>query len=260
MLKVSCAYFNDELRRQTGYILLFQDITEAKQLDDMRKEFVANVSHELKTPITTIKTYAETLSTGAVDDPDTALSFLQTIEKEADRMTALVRDLLQLSHIDFKKTKWEFAEYDLAELVQESVEHLKLFYLEKQQSIRFCAQEGLFVRADRSKLKQVFINIISNAIKYTAEGGEVKIVLEPHGRDVEVKIIDNGIGIPKEDVGRVFERFYRVDKGRSRQQGGTGLGLSIAQDIVHAHDGEILASSHLGKGSEFTIRLSLVKR
>ena len=260
VLKVSCAYFNDELRRQTGYILLFQDITEAKQLDDMRKEFVANVSHELKTPITTIKTYAETLSTGAVDDPDTALSFLQTIEKEADRMTALVRDLLQLSHIDFKKTKWEFAEYDLAELVQESVEHLKLFYLEKQQSIRFCAQEGLFVRADRSKLKQVFINIISNAIKYTAEGGEVKIVLEPHGRDAEVKIIDNGIGIPKEDVGRVFERFYRVDKGRSRQQGGTGLGLSIAQDIVHAHDGEILASSHLGKGSEFTIRLSLVKR
>ncbi len=105
VLKVSCAYFNDELRKQTGYILLFQDITEAKQLDDMRKEFVANVSHELKTPITTIKTYAETLSTGAVDDPNTAMSFLQTIEKEADRMTALVRDLLQLSHIDFKKNQ-----------------------------------------------------------------------------------------------------------------------------------------------------------
>ncbi len=259
VLKVSCAYFNDELRKQTGYILLFQDITEAKQLDDMRKEFVANVSHELKTPITTIKTYAETLSTGAVDDPNTAMSFLQTIEKEADRMTALVRDLLQLSHIDFKKTKWEFAEYDLSELVQESIEHLKLFYVEKQQRISFLPKENLLVRVDKSKLKQVFINIISNAIKYTPDGGEVKILLLPHEKDVEVKIIDNGIGIPAEDVSRVFERFYRVDKGRSRQQGGTGLGLSIAQDIVHAHDGEIVASSKLGEGSEFTIRLPLVK-
>ncbi len=143
--------------------------------------------------------------------------------------------------------------------MQESIEHLKLFYVEKQQRISFLPKENLLVRVDKSKLKQVFINIISNAIKYTPDGGEVKILLLPHEKDVEVKIIDNGIGIPAEDVSRVFERFYRVDKGRSRQQGGTGLGLSIAQDIVHAHDGEIVASSKLGEGSEFTIRLPLVK-
>ncbi len=259
VLKISCAYFNDDKRRQTGFILLFQDITEAKQLDDMRKEFVANVSHELKTPITTIKTYAETLATGAVDDPETSQSFLETIEKEADRMTALVRDLLQLSHIDFKKTKWEFANYEVTEIINESIEHLKLFYESKNQIIKFRAEEKAHIYADKTKIKQVFVNIISNAIKYTPEEGRITITLKKDSGYAVISIIDDGIGIPKQDVGRVFERFYRVDKGRSRQQGGTGLGLSIAQDIVHAHDGEIKAKSQLGKGSEFIIKLPLVQ-
>lgn len=258
VLKISCAYFNDDKRRQTGFILLFQDITEAKQLDDMRKEFVANVSHELKTPITTIKTYAETLATGTVDDPETSQSFLETIEKEADRMTALVRDLLQLSHIDFRKTKWEFANYEVTDIINESLEHLKLFYESKNQIIKFRAEEKARIYADKTKIKQVFVNIISNAIKYTPEEGRITITLKKDSGFAVISIVDDGIGIPKQDVGRVFERFYRVDKGRSRQQGGTGLGLSIAQDIVHAHDGEIKAKSQLGKGSEFIIKLPLV--
>ncbi|MDO4711808.1 MAG: ATP-binding protein [Peptostreptococcaceae bacterium] len=259
VLKVSCAYFSDDARRQNGFILLFQDITEAKQLDDLRKEFVANVSHELKTPITTIKTYAETLASGAVDDPATAQNFFETIEKEADRMTALVRDLLQLSHIDFKKTKWEMDEYDLSSIIKECIEHLKIFYIEKKQDIRFVAKEKAIVYVDKTKIKQVFVNIISNAIKYTPDDGEIRIDLRCSGNSVQVHIIDNGIGIPAQDVERVFERFYRVDKGRSRQQGGTGLGLSIAQDIIRAHDGEITARSEVGKGSEFIVKLPLKK-
>lgn len=259
VLKVSCAYFNDDARRQTGFILLFQDITEAKQLDDLRKEFVANVSHELKTPITTIKTYAETLASGAVDDPSTAQNFFETIEKEADRMTALVRDLLQLSHIDFKKTKWEMDDYELSGIIEECIEHLKIFYIEKKQNIEFVAEEKSIIYADKTKIKQVFVNIISNAIKYTPDDGEIKIYLRVFDGVAYVHIIDNGIGIPHKDVERVFERFYRVDKGRSRQQGGTGLGLSIAQDIIRAHDGEIIARSEVGKGSEFVVTIPLKK-
>lgn len=259
ILKVSCAYFNDDARRQTGFILLFQDITEAKQLDDMRKEFVANVSHELKTPITTIKTYAETLASGAVDDPQTAQTFFETIEKEADRMSALVRDLLQLSHIDFKKTKWELDDYEISEIIEECIEHLKIFYIEKNQRIHFNNDEKGIVHVDKTKIKQVFVNIISNAIKYTPDDGEIRIELKQVDDRIHVHIRDNGMGIPEQDVERVFERFYRVDKGRSRQQGGTGLGLSIAQDIVKAHQGEIRARSKWGEGSEFIVILPLKK-
>ncbi len=259
VLKVSCAYFNDEARIQTGYILLFQDITEAKQLDDMRKEFVANVSHELKTPITTIKTYAETLLTGSVDDKELEQSFLATIEKEADRMSALVRDLLQLSHIDFKKTKWELQEYELAEIIRECIDHLKIFYREKSQTLTFLPQTTATVYVDRTKIKQVFVNIISNAIKYTPQDGNIVITMELGAQEVSVRIVDDGIGIPDGDVHRIFERFYRVDKGRSRSQGGTGLGLAIAQDIVHAHNGRLFAKSKLGKGSEFVVTLPLRK-
>lgn len=259
VLRVSCAYFNDDMRKQNGFILLFQDITEAKQLDDMRKEFVANVSHELKTPITTIKTYAETLSGGNVDDPQVAMSFLETIEKEADRMTALVRDLLQLSHIDFKKTKWEMGDYDLYDMIAECKEHLKIYYTEKKQSIVLPEKTDYIVHCDKSKIKQVFINILSNAVKYTADDGRIEVKMEKVSDMVEITIKDNGIGIPSEDVSRVFERFYRVDKGRSRQQGGTGLGLSIAQDIVQAHGGQITAKSEVGIGSQFTVTLPLKK-
>ena len=237
-LRVSVANFKDDSNIQNGYILLFQDFTQLQKLEDMRKEFVANVSHELKTPITTIKTYAETLGIGGLDE-ELSQSFIMTIEKEADRMATLVTDLLQLSHIDFKKTNWDFQNIDVSELIYDSIEHLKIFYQEKNQTVEFIHSESILVYADKTKLKQVFVNIISNAIKYTTEKGNIRIECKKYNDNAVIQIADDGIGIPQEDINRVFERFYRVDKARSRQQGGTGLGLAIAKDIVEAHGGNI---------------------
>lgn len=258
ILRVSVAYFQDDSDKQMGFILLFQDFTKLQKLEDMRKEFVANVSHELKTPITTIKTYAETLGSGDIEDKELAKSFINTIEKEADRMSSLVKDLLQLSHIDFKKTNWDFQNINLTDLIYESIEHLKIYYEEKNQSLNFYHNDDIIVYADRTKLKQVFVNIISNAIKYTQDNGIIEIESFNNLNDAIVTITDNGIGIPKEDVNRVFERFYRVDKARSREQGGTGLGLAIAQDIVEAHSGKITLESEYKKGSTFRISLPLI--
>lgn len=256
-LRISVANFKDDKDVQKGYILLFQDFTQLQKLEDMRKEFVANVSHELKTPITTIKAYSETLSQGDVD-PSIAKSFIEIIEKEADRMSSLITDLLQLSHIDFKKTNWDFKNVDLTELIYESVEHLKMFYKDKRQIVNFTHEKDCIVYADKTKLKQVFVNIILNAIKYTGDGGEINIEIFDNLGEAIVRIKDNGIGIPEDDVHRIFERFYRVDKARSRQQGGTGLGLAIAKDIVEAHGGNITVESEYGKGSIFTIKIPLL--
>ena len=255
-LRVSVANFKDDSNIQNGYILLFQDFTQLQKLEDMRKEFVANVSHELKTPITTIKTYAETLGIGGLDE-ELSQSFIMTIEKEADRMATLVTDLLQLSHIDFKKTNWDFQNIDVSELIYDSIEHLKIFYQEKNQTVEFIHSESILVYADKTKLKQVFVNIISNAIKYTTEKGNIRIECKKYNDNAVIQIADDGIGIPQEDINRVFERFYRVDKARSRQQGGTGLGLAIAKDIVEAHGGNIYVESEYEKGSIFTIKIPL---
>ena len=221
----------------------------------MRKDFVANVSHELKTPITTIKSYAETLSSGIVTEPEIVSEFLSVIESEADRMTAIVRDLLQLSHFDFKKAQWSFERHPIEDIIKECIEHLKIYYLEKNQTVNLTAADNPNILVDKAKIKQVILNILSNAIKYTPEFGSVDISVDTVDNFVDIYISDNGIGIPEEDIDHIFERFYRVDKGRSRQQGGTGLGLSIAQDIVTAHGGTISASSEINRGSTFRISL-----
>lgn len=255
ILRLSPAYFSDNAKRQTGFILVFQDITDAQRLDNMRRDFVANVSHELKTPITTIKTYAETLSSGLVTEEDMQKDFLLTIENEADRMTSIVRDLLQLSSFDFKKAKWNFEHLPVEELITESINHLKIYYSDKNQHINFENPDNPMVLVDKSKIKQVLVNILSNANKYTPEFGNVDILVHTVDNFVNISIKDNGIGIPSEDIDHVFERFYRVDKGRSRQQGGTGLGLAISKDIVVEHGGILSAKSTLGEGSIFTISL-----
>jgi len=259
VLRLSPAYYSDHAKKQTGFILVFQDITDAQRLDNMRRDFVANVSHELKTPITTIKTYAETLSSGIVSEPEIVSEFLAIIENEADRMTSLVRDLLQLSHFDFKKSKWNFRHEYLNDIIGESLSHLKIYYTEKNQIVNFDSEFNPLVFVDKAKIKQVVLNILSNAIKYTPEFGTVDISVKLVDKHVDISISDNGIGIPDEDIEHVFERFYRVDKGRSRQQGGTGLGLSIAKDIIIAHGGSISASSQSNHGSTFTIRLPVDK-
>lgn len=254
ILKASPALFRDEAGRISGAIVVFQDITESQRLEDMRREFVANVSHELKTPITTIKSYSETLLCGALEDKELSKSFVEVIENEADRMSSLVKDLLQLSHMDYEKVVWEMHHLDLREIVTDSVRKLEVHFQNKNQRLNMqISDEVVPIYADRGKIQQVIINLLTNAIKYTPENGNIRISAQVVDKNAIFEVQDSGIGIPKEDIKRIFERFYRVDKGRSRAQGGTGLGLSIAHNIIKQHKGSIKVSSELEKGSIFTV-------
>ena len=254
ILKASPALFRDEAGRISGAIVVFQDITESQRLEDMRREFVANVSHELKPPITTIKSYSETLLCGALEDKELSKSFVEVIENEADRMSSLVKDLLQLSHMDYEKVGWEMHHLDLREIVTDSVRKLEVHFQNKNQRLNMqISDEAVPIYADRGKIQQVIINLLTNAIKYTPENGNIRISAQVVDKNAIFEVQDSGIGIPKEDIKRIFERFYRVDKGRSRAQGGTGLGLSIAHNIIKQHKGSIKVSSELEKGSIFTV-------
>ena len=254
ILKASPALFRDEAGRISGAIVVFQDITESQRLEDMRREFVANVSHELKTPITTIKSYSETLLCGALEDKELSKSFVEVIENEADRMSSLVKDLLQLSHMDYEKVVWEMHHLDLREIVTDSVRKLEVHFQNKNQRLNMqISDEAVPIYADRGKIQQVIINLLTNAIKYTPENGNIRISAQVVDKNAIFEVQDSGIGIPKEDIKRIFERFYRVDKGRSRAQGGTGLGLSIARNIIKQHKGNIRVASELEKGSIFSV-------
>lgn len=217
------APFKDENDRPTGVMVLVQDITEHVKLDNIRKDFVANVSHELKTPLTSIMGYAETLSTSEYDK-DLQEKFLNVISSEAVRMTKLVNDLLTLSKFDNDKSTWETAEFDLGVLVKMCQEKLQIEIEKKKQKVEcFVTANVPLVYADKDGIERVILNILSNSIKYTQEGGRIKIYVGFVYNDAYIKIIDNGIGIPEKDLSRIFERFYRVDKARTRSMGGTGL-------------------------------------
>ena len=255
-IKVYFAVFTGETRKPEGVIAVLQDITEQQRLEEMRKEFVANVSHELRTPLTSIKSYSETLLDGAVDDRETAEQFLAVINTEADRMTRLIRDLLQLSRLDNQQTQWNFEKMSLVELIKNTVERMKIEVDSRRQNIEcFVVNEVPEIEGDYGRLEQVAFNIIGNAVKYTPEGGNITVYVGRMRNGVYFKVADTGIGIPEEDIDRIFERFYRVDKARSREMGGTGLGLSIAKEIVEAHNGTIDIKSKAGVGTEVTVRL-----
>lgn len=235
-------------------------MNEQQKLDSMRKEFVANVSHELKTPITSIKSYSETLLDGGLDDLETTVKFLGVINTEADRMTRLVKDLLQLSRMDNQQMRWNMKSFNISKLILNVVERLQIQAKAKNQVLEvYLDGEICDVKGDRDRIEQVILNIIGNAIKYTPVGGEIKTYIRCLANDVEVVVEDTGIGIPAEDLPRIFERFYRVDKARSREMGGTGLGLAIAKDIVEAHGGSISAESELEEGTKILIKLPLAK-
>mgnify|MGYP004550375401 FL=1 len=222
-LNLFFAPFKDENDRPAGVMVLIQDITEHVKLDNMRKEFVADVSHELKTPLTSILGYAETLSETDYDE-EIRQKFLGVISSEAVRMTKLVNDLLTLSKFDNKKTEWERTEFDLGELVKQCQQNLQIEMEKKHQKVEcFVTANVPNVYADRDGIERVVLNILSNSIKYTGEGGTIKIYVGFVYNDAYIKVIDNGIGIPEEDLNKIFERFYRVDKARTRQMGGTGL-------------------------------------
>ncbi len=222
-LNMFFAPFKDENDRPAGVMVLVQDITEHVKLDNMRKEFVADVSHELKTPLTSILGYAETLSETDYDE-EIRQKFLGVISSEAVRMTKLVNDLLTLSKFDNNKTEWEKTEFNLGDLVKQCQQNLQIEMDKKKQKVEcFVTANVPNVYANKDGIERVVLNILSNSIKYTGEGGTIKIYVGFVYNDAYIKVIDNGIGIPEEDLSRIFERFYRVDKARTREMGGTGL-------------------------------------
>jgi signal transduction histidine kinase len=258
MLKVYFAVFTGENNKAEGVIAVLHDVTEQQRLENMRKDFVANVSHELRTPLTSIKSYAETLMDGGVDDPEDVSRLLGVINSEAHRMTRLVKDLLQLSRMDNQQLPWNMEEISFVQLVKDTVDKMEMEALSKRQLLRsYVLGDVPNIQADYGRLEQVVINILSNAIKYTPEGGAITVYIGRTSNEVYFKAVDTGIGIPENDLPRIFERFYRVDKARSREMGGTGLGMAIAKEIVEAHSGSITLESELGKGTEVTVKLPI---
>ena len=245
-----------------GVVSVLQDITEQQKLELSRREFVANVSHELRTPLTTVKSYAETLKDFLDDDidKDQFSSFLSVIEGETDRMARLVKDLLILSKLDYGKEQMHMERFNLSNLLADVIKKIKINSDNKKQSLIFEPTNPITnFFGDKDRIEQVLVNIISNAIKYTPEGGEIFVTSMCVYNNAYIKVKDTGLGIPKKDLSHIFERFYRVDKARSRAQGGTGLGLAIAKEIVEAHDGTIEISSVFTKGTEVIIKLPIAK-
>jgi len=251
---VSCRGYTNSAGEVGGIVIVLADITKQQLLDNLRKEFVANVSHEIRTPLTTIKGYAETLLDGALEDREIAAEFLNVINSEADRMTLLAKDLLELSSFDNKQMKFNFEDVNLFELISLCIRQTVVAARHKGQTIHFDGQDKVFMLyADPDRINQVLTNILSNAVKYSPENTQITVTAGSIGDMFEIEITDQGLGIPKEDLPYIFDRFYRVDKGRSRALGGTGLGLSIAKEIVEAHGGQMFATSEVGVGTTMKV-------
>ena len=258
-LKVIFSPFTTEAQGLSGVVAVLQDITKRQKLDNSRREFVANVSHELRTPLTTIKSYSETLMESMDEEKDAmSLHFLKTIDKETDRMTRIVKDLLTLSRLDNQQAMQK-TNFDITAMVEEVVNRLTLEARKKGQVMTFSKGEGIppTFFGDHDRLEQVLVNIISNSMKYSPGGSKIEVAIRNKYTYVYLVVSDNGIGIPKEDLPRIFERFYRVDKARSRESGGTGLGLAIAKEIVEQHEGEISMHSEVGRGTTVMIKLPI---
>ncbi len=257
ILKAHFAPFMSEGRRVDGVVIVFQDITEQQKLDNDRREFVANVSHELRTPLTTIKSYTETLQQSAQKD-SMEETFLEVINSEADRMTRLVKDLLTLSRLDYDRTSLTKTNFDLQKLCANIVEKLGMEAKKRGHTLTFTKRGALpAFFGDKDRLEQVIINIVTNALKYTPDGGSVTVSCGYYFTDAIITVTDTGIGIPKEDLPHIFDRFYRVDKARTRKYGGTGLGLAIAKEIIEAHNGKIEIQSKPRIGTEVTITMPI---
>ncbi len=256
-LKLTMSSFKLEGDLSHGVMVVIQDITKQEGIENSRREFVANVSHELKTPITTIKTYIETIMENELDR-ETQVSFLEVVNKESDRMTRLIGDLLTLSKLDSKIILSNRDYFDAPTLINDIINNMKIEAEKHGHKLLYHQMNDippLFM--DRDRLEQILINIISNSIKYTPENGQVDVFVRSMYGNIYIKIKDNGIGIPEKDLARIFERFYRVDKARSREQGGTGLGLAISKEMINAFGGEIYIDSKQNEGTEVCIVLPL---
>jgi two-component system phosphate regulon sensor histidine kinase PhoR len=250
--QISAALVTDRPGGPLGQLFVFHDVTRLKELESIRKEFVGNVSHELRTPLSLIKGFAQTLLDGALHDPEQATRFLQKIDKHSDRLLFLIEDLLAISRLESGQVALNIQEVNLRDMAQRVVDDLGALAAARQTTLENHIPAALSVRADADRLPQVFFNLTENAIKYGRSGGRVRLdARETAGRKAEVLVSDDGPGIPPEAIGRIFERFYRVDRARSRESGGTGLGLAIVKHIVQAHGGEAWVHSDLGKGATF---------
>lgn len=259
VLRANFSVIQKETGFVNGLITVLHDITEQEKIDMERKEFVANVSHELRTPLTTMRSYVEALAEGAWQDDELAPKFLEVTQNETERMIRLVNDLLQLSKLDNRDIKLDKELVDFIVFYNRIIDR---FELTKEQNVIFerkLSKHAAFVEVDEDKLTQVMDNIISNALKYSPEGGKITFSLKEQEKQIIVSISDNGVGIPKENLEKVFDRFYRVDKARTRKLGGTGLGLAIAKEMVEAHGGKIWATSKEGKGTKVSFTLPYIQ-
>jgi two-component system phosphate regulon sensor histidine kinase PhoR len=240
-----------------GCLVVIHDITEIRRLETIRKDFVANVSHELKTPLTSIKGFVETLLEGALEDKENNRNFLKIIQEHAERLNSLVDDLLSLSYLESKEMLLEKQALNLRRLLDEVISGFKAQLKKKDIEIKNELSDSVEVDADKHRIGQVFINLIDNAIKFNKEKGKIRIYSQPENAKIKVIVEDSGIGIPEKDIPRIFERFYRTDKARSRSLGGTGLGLSIVKHIIELHSGNVGVESTEGLGSRFFFTLPL---
>jgi two-component system phosphate regulon sensor histidine kinase PhoR len=256
IVQVSAVALHAPTGAVTGAVLVFHDVTQLRRLEAMRQDFVANVSHELRTPLSLIKSAAETLIDGGRLDPAVSVRFLDIIDKHASRLTLLIDDLLLLARLDSGRVELQLMPVALREAAQDALDDAALIARTRGVTLANEVPAGIVAEADPERLRQVFANLIDNAIKYGRDQG--RVVMRGRAVDgtrVEVSVRDDGAGIPPESLDRIFERFYRVDKARSREQGGTGLGLAIVKNVVQAHGGDVRVESKQGKGTEFVISL-----
>lgn len=256
VLQISAVALRDAAGSAAGAVLVFHDVTRLRELEGLRQDFVANVSHELRTPLSLIKSTSETLLDGAKDDPAVATRFIEIIDKHANRLTLLIDDLLLLARLDSGRIEMKFQSLPLREAAQDSLDDFGIIARARNVTLENVVPVDLIARADPERLRQVLSNLIDNAIKYGRPRGVVSI----GGRSlddgrVELAVRDDGPGIPQEAKSRIFERFYRVDKARSREQGGTGLGLAIVKNVMEAHGGEVRVESAPGAGTTFFLTL-----
>jgi two-component system, OmpR family, phosphate regulon sensor histidine kinase PhoR len=259
-LQVNALALRDTAGAGDGAILVFHDLTRLRQLEGVRQEFVANVSHELRTPLSLIKSATETLLDGAKDDPAALARFLQIIDKHANRLALLIDDLLLLSTLDSGGLRLNRQPLPFRTTVQEAIDDLRARAQARDVVLENLVPASLLVLADNDRMRQVLSNLLDNAIKYGKSGGKTSVEARTlaDGR-VEIAVVDDGPGVPADARERIFERFYRVDKARSREQGGTGLGLAIVKHVVQAHGGEVRVESERGGGSRFVINLPAAK-